>query len=74
PVAPLEPLVGLQLLLTGEHLDGRSAGAPTLPAASALGIMTDADAGTVVLSDDPRRVPEDEVSTIEVVESRPATG
>ena len=72
PVAPLEPLVGLQLLVTGEHLDGRRSGAPTLPVASALAIMTDADAGATVLSDDPLRVPEDEVSAIEVVEVHPA--
>ncbi|MBW3574879.1 MAG: amidohydrolase family protein [Actinobacteria bacterium] len=72
PVAPLEPLVGLQLLATGESLDGRSTGAPTLSVERALGIMTDAAAGTVVLSDDPHRVPEDELSAIDVVEANPA--
>ena len=72
PVAPLEPLVGLQLLSTGESLDGRSTGAPTLAVERALGIMTDGDAGTMVLSDDPHRVPEDEVGAIEVIEVRPA--
>lgn len=72
PLAPLAPLAGLQCLLTGDHLDGRRAGAPTLAVGPAVAIMSDAAAGTVVLSDDPSRVPEDEVAAIEVVESRPA--
>ena len=38
----------------------------------ALPLMTDAAAGTTVLSDDPRRVAEDEIAAIEVVEARPA--
>ena len=71
PVVPLAPLVGLQCLLTGDHLDGRRAGAPTLSQKQALAVMTDAGAGTVVLSEDPTRVAEDEVATIEVVETRP---
>ncbi|MDQ3305525.1 MAG: amidohydrolase family protein, partial [Actinomycetota bacterium] len=71
PLAPLAPLAGLQCLLTGDHLDGRRAGAPTLSREQALGVMSDGRAGTVVLSDDPQRVAEDEVATIEVVESRP---
>ena len=71
PVVPLAPLVGLQCLLTGDHLDGRRAGAPTLSQKQALAAMTDAGAGTVVLSEDPTRVAEDEVATIEVVETRP---
>ena len=72
PVAPLEPLVGLQLLCTGETLDGRGTGAPTLSLERALAVMTDASAGTVVLSDNPHRIPEDELAGIEVVEARPA--
>jgi predicted amidohydrolase YtcJ len=72
PVAPLSPLAGLQCLLTGDHLDGRRAGAPTLPLDRALAVMTDAGAGTVVLGDDPARVAEDEVAGIEVDEVRPA--
>jgi predicted amidohydrolase YtcJ len=71
PLAPLAPLAGLQCLLTGDHLDGRRAGAPTLSREQALAVMSDGRAGTVVLSDDPQRVAEDEVATIEVVESRP---
>ncbi|MDP8988300.1 MAG: hypothetical protein M3N11_08145, partial [Actinomycetota bacterium] len=72
PMAPLSPLAGLQCLLTGDHLDGRPAGAPTLPLARALAIMADAGAGTVVLADDPAHVAEDEVAGIEVDEARPA--
>ncbi|MDP9006031.1 MAG: amidohydrolase family protein [Actinomycetota bacterium] len=72
PVAPLEPLVGLQLLCTGETLDGHHTGAPTLSVERALAAMSDATAGTVVLSDDPLRVPEDELAAIEVIEARPA--
>jgi hypothetical protein len=34
--------------------------------------MTDAGAGTMVLSDDPLRTAEDELAAIEVVETRPA--
>lgn len=72
PVAPLRPLAGLQCLLTGDHLDGRRAGAPTLALERALAVMTDADAGTVVLGDDPAGVAEDEVAGIEVDEVHPA--
>ncbi len=72
PVAPLRPLAGLQCLLTGDHLDGRRAGAPTLALDRALAVMTDAGAGTVVLGDDPAGVAEDEVAGIEVDEARPA--
>lgn len=72
PVAPLAPLTGLQCLLTGDHLDGRRADAPTLSQERALAVMTDPKAGTVVLADDPSRVPEDEVAGIQVVEIRPS--
>lgn len=72
PVAPLSPLAGLQCLLTGDHLDGRRAGAPTLSRERALSVMTDAAAGAVVLADDLDRVAEDEVAHIEVVEARPS--
>jgi predicted amidohydrolase YtcJ len=67
PVEPLEPLRGLQQLATGGDI-----GAPTLPVDRALALMTDASAGTVVLSDDPLRTAEDELAAIEVVETRPA--
>jgi len=72
PVAPLAPLAGLQCLLTGDHLDGRRAGAPTLSRERALAVTTDAGAGTVVLADDLARVAEDEVASVEVVETRPS--
>ncbi len=71
PVAPLSPLAGLQCLLTGDHLDGRRAGAPTLARERAIALMSEERAGTVVLSDDPYQMAEDEVSGIEVVEARP---
>jgi hypothetical protein len=67
PIEPLEPLRGLQALATGGDV-----GAPTLPVEKALALMTDASAGTVVLSDDPLRTAEDELASIEVVETRPA--
>jgi predicted amidohydrolase YtcJ len=65
PIEPLAPLVGLERLAAGGN------GAVTLPVATALGLVTDAAAGTTVLSDDPRGVAEDELSKIEVVEARP---
>ncbi|HUF32908.1 MAG TPA: amidohydrolase family protein [Acidimicrobiales bacterium] len=71
PIETLSPLKGLQVLATGDHLDGRRAGAPTLPVERALPLMTDASAGTTVLSDDPHTVAEDEIAQIEVVEARP---
>jgi predicted amidohydrolase YtcJ len=72
PIESLSPLVGLQRLATGQFEDGKASGAPTLPVATALGLMTDAAAGVTVLSDDPREVAEDEITKIEVVETRPA--
>jgi predicted amidohydrolase YtcJ len=71
PIEPLAPLKGLQALATGDHLDGRRAGAPTLPVERALALMTDAGAGTTVLADDPTAVAEDEIARIEVLEARP---
>jgi predicted amidohydrolase YtcJ len=67
PIESLPPLAGLQQLATGGDV-----GAPTLPVERALALMTDASAGTVVLSDDPLRTAEDELASIEVVEARPA--
>jgi predicted amidohydrolase YtcJ len=65
PVEPLAPLMGLQRLCAGGN------GAMTLPIDTALSIMTDASAGTTVLSDDPRNIAEDELAQIEVEETRP---
>jgi hypothetical protein len=63
-------LVGLHRLVTGSFEDGRSTGAPTLDLDVALDLMTDASAGTVVLSDDPHGR-EDELTKIEIEDVRP---
>lgn len=72
PVDDLRPLAGLQRLATGANLDGSSDGAPTLPVAVALDLMTDSASGVTVLSDDPHKVAEDEISDIEIVDARPS--
>jgi predicted amidohydrolase YtcJ len=72
PIEALEPLVGLQRLATGDFEDGRRAGAPTLSVDAALALMTDASAGSVMLADDPRVVPEDELARLAVEDSFPA--
>ena len=69
PIESLSPLVGLHRLATGDTEDGRSTGAPTLPLATALELMTDASAGVTVLSDEPT---EANLRELEVVEVRPA--
>ena len=66
PIAELAPLRGLQDLAVGDEGD-----VVTLPVDQALAIMTDAAAGTTVLSDDPHDIAEDELAAIEVVEARP---
>jgi hypothetical protein len=71
PIEPLAPLVGLQRLATGEHESGRGGGAHPLDAVRSLGLMTDASCGTVVLSDDPRAVAEDEIARLAVEDTRP---
>jgi predicted amidohydrolase YtcJ len=71
PIESLSPLVGLHRLVTGDFEDGRSTGAPTLPLDVALDLMTDAAAGTVVLSDDPHGR-EDELTSIEIEEVTPS--
>ncbi len=72
PVEAVAPLVGLQRLVAGVDDDGRAVGSVTLGIEAGLAIMTDPTAGETVLSDDPRRVSEDELASIEVVEVRPA--
>jgi predicted amidohydrolase YtcJ len=67
PIADLAPLRGLQDLAVGDEGD-----VVTLPVDRALAVMTDAAAGTTVLSDDPHDIAEDELAAIEVVEARPA--
>ena len=71
PIEPLSPLVGLQRLVTGQTDDGRATGAPTLPLAQALALVTDAAAGVTVLSDDPSTTDEDELVRLEIVDVRP---
>jgi hypothetical protein len=69
PIESLSPLVGLHRLVTGDFEDGRSTGAPTLPLRTALALMTDAAAGTTVLSDEPT---EENLLQLEVVDARPS--
>jgi predicted amidohydrolase YtcJ len=71
PVESLDPRVGLHRLVTGSFEDGRSTGAPTLPLEVALGLMTDASAGTTVLADD-LHGREDELLSIEVEDAVPS--
>lgn len=72
PIEPLDPLVGLRRLVTGETDDGRATGAPTLPFEQAFALVTDAAAGVTVLSDDPYSTDEDELHKLEIVDARPA--
>ena len=60
PIAELEPLTGLSKLLRNPFDE--------LETATALSLMTDASAGHVVLSADPREVPVDDLSELEVLE------
>lgn len=73
PVESLAPLVGLRRLVTGLTEEGRGTPAPTLPLATALALLTDAAAGTVVLSEDPLGVAEDELTSIQVEDVRPSS-
>jgi hypothetical protein len=72
PIEVLEPLVGLQHLVTGAPLD--APGTPVahrLPLDTALTLMTDERAGTMTLSDDPRAVPSDGLAGLEVLGTSP---
>jgi predicted amidohydrolase YtcJ len=69
PIESLSPLVGLHRLATGDTEDGKATGAPTLPLATALDLMTDASVGVTVLSDEPS---EENLRDLEVVDVRPA--
>lgn len=68
PIESLSPLVGLHRLVTGDTEDGKATGAPTLPLATALELMTDASVGATVLSDEPT---EDNLRELEIVDTRP---
>jgi predicted amidohydrolase YtcJ len=72
PIESLSPLIGLQRLATGDFEDGRRAGAAMMDIARAYDLMTDADCGTVVLSDDPHKVGEDEIVRLTVEDTLPA--
>ncbi len=72
PIETLSPLEGLQRLVTGAELGKAEQLAAPLTLEQALSVMTDAAAGTVVLSDDPRTAGDDHLSELEVVEARPA--
>ena len=68
PIESLSPLIGLHRLVTGDTEDGKATGAPTLPLATALALMTDASAGVTVLSDE---LTEDNLREVEIVDVRP---
>jgi predicted amidohydrolase YtcJ len=63
PIESLSPMVGLQRLITTE---------PQLDFDTAIGLLTDASAGTVELVDDPRSLDVDELPELGVIETRPA--
>lgn len=71
PIESLSPLLGLRRLVTGADVGG-SVVAPTVDLERSLAMMTDAAAGTTVLSDDPATVDPEELHEIEVVASVPA--
>jgi predicted amidohydrolase YtcJ len=73
PIEGLAPLPGLQRLVTGAQLGTVDQVAAPLSLDQALGIMTDASAGTVVLGDDPHAVGDDHLAELDVVEVRPAS-
>ncbi len=72
PIEALAPLTGLQHLVTGAALGSAEQVAAPLPLERAQAVMTDAGAGTVVLSDDPATAGDDHLAELEVVETRPA--
>ena len=72
PIETLAPLPGLQRLVTGAQLGTAEQVVAPLTLDQALAVMTDREAGTVVLSDDPHGVGEDHLAELEVVEVRPA--
>jgi predicted amidohydrolase YtcJ len=72
PIEDLEPLRGLQRLVTGADVGKVDEVAVALPMADALAVMTDAAAGTTVLSEDPRSVSPEHIHELEVLDVRPA--
>jgi len=72
PIEDLEPLRGLQRLVTGADVGKVDEVAVPLSLETALAVMTDGAAGTTVLSEDPAAVEVDRIHALEVVEARPA--
>lgn len=71
PIEVQAPLLGLRHLVTGAPVGGDPVAAP-LPLEQALALMTDAAAGTTVLSDAPADADPEDLHDIEVLETRPA--
>lgn len=74
PIEAMEPLVGLQHLVTGLPLDAGADEPPIavrLPLADALAVMTDAAAGTTTLDADPATVAPADLSRITVLSTHP---
>ena len=70
PIESLSPLEGLARMVTGAGEDGRRVTAP-VDMATTLGLMTDAEAGTTVLSEDPYEVDPEQIREIKVMSARP---
>lgn len=70
PIESLSPLDGLQRLVTGAAVGGDRVTEP-FDLDFALGLMTDAEAGTVTLSDDPHDVERDGIYRLEVAGTAP---
>jgi len=70
PIESLSPLEGLARMVTGAGEDGRRVTAP-VDMATTLGLMTDAEAGTTVLSEDPFEVDPEQIREIKVMSARP---
>lgn len=71
PIESLSPLEGLARMVSGAGEDGRVVTEP-VELGRTLPLMTDATAGTTVLSEDPAEVDPTELRRIEVVEARPS--
>jgi predicted amidohydrolase YtcJ len=72
PIESLSPLEGLRRLVAGVAEEGGEQVAETLPLDDALAVMTDASAGTTLLSDDPHDLDPHHFGRITVEATRPA--
>lgn len=70
PIESLSPLEGLARMVSGAGKDGVQVTEP-VGLERVLPLMTDAAAGTTILSDDPADVDPVHIRTIEIVEARP---